>query len=185
MLNWTGLFIALCWALFLFYWFATAFSVKRTVEVRGVWLRVLIGVLVFGGIVLLRSGDFDLLLWKPAVTAGLIADAFALAGLIVLLWARTVLGQNWSADIAFKQDHELIQRGPYAYVRHPIYSGVLLMGIGTALHHGTLGGFVLVLLVFAVFWLRALEEERLLTEHFPTQYSDYRARVKALIPYLI
>ena len=70
------------------------------------------------------------LLWPHNLTTGVIADVVTFLGLLLTLWARVVLGGNWSSGVAFKEQHELIERGPYAYVRHPIYSGVLLMFLG-------------------------------------------------------
>jgi protein-S-isoprenylcysteine O-methyltransferase Ste14 len=93
-----------------------------------------------------------------------------------------VLGTNWSGTITFKEDHELIQRGPYAYVRHPIYSGLLLMGLGTAVESGRLASFGLLAAVAAGFAVKAHLEERLMTRHFPEAYPPYRRRVRALIP---
>ena len=62
---------------------------------------------------------------------GSVADILTGAGLIVALWARTILGTNWSSNVVLKEQHELIERGPYRFVRHPIYTGVLLMVLGT------------------------------------------------------
>ena len=157
---------ALCWAAGMLVWAVSAFFVKRTVERSREtgWLGALLLLFVLFGIVR-RIGNL-----------------LTMAGLAVTLWARAVLGRNWSGTVVFKEDHELIQRGPYAYVRHPIYSGFLLMGLGTAVTYGRLAGFVLLAAGMMVFAVKSRAEERLMTSHFPEAYPEYRRRVKALIP---
>ena len=123
-------------------------------------------------------------LWSHTLTTGLIADVVTFLGLLLTLWARVVLGGNWSSGVVFKEQHELIEQGPYAYVRHPIYSGVLVMFLGLAIFRGTLTGFILVVIILAGLWLKALQEEKLLTRHFREAYPQYRKRVKALVPFV-
>jgi protein-S-isoprenylcysteine O-methyltransferase Ste14 len=85
----------------------------------------------------------------------------------------------------FKEQHELIERGPYRFVRHPIYSGVLLMLFGTMLLSGTIAGVIVVVITVAALSVKARREERLLTKHFPDSYPRYRERVKsAIIPFV-
>ena len=127
-------------------------------------------------------GDLRQLLWPRTAAVGLLADVLTVAGLVVAVWARAVLGRNWSGRVVLKQDHDLVQRGPYACVRHPIYSGLLLMGLGTAVESGRLTGFVILAAVAILFAVKAQFEERLMIRHFPEAYPDYRRRVKALIP---
>lgn len=83
-----------------------------------------------------RADAGGAILWHWTPTVGLVADAIKGIGLVVTLWARLILGGNWSATVEFKERHELIERGPYRVVRHPIYSGVLLMVLGTAILWG-------------------------------------------------
>lgn len=160
----------------------SALFVKRTVERRfGWWLPAILVVMaayaVARGIPELRRE-----LWPPTAATGALSDLLAIPGLAVTLWARAALGRNWSAAVTFKQDHELIQRGPYAYVRHPIYSGLLLMLLGTAVASGRLRSFVFVGVWFPLLAIKAHFEEQLMVRHFPEAYPDYRRRVKALIP---
>lgn len=107
------------------------------------------------------------------------------AGLVLALRARVVLGGNWSAIVTIKEQHELIQRGPYRYVRHPIYSAILLMLLGSAIVDGKLEWFVLTALCTVGLAIKARSEERLLTKHFPDGYPAYRQRVKAIIPFVL
>jgi len=84
-----------------------------------------------------------------------------------------------------KEGHELVQRGPYRFVRHPIYTGVLIMSFATALVESRLAGFVGVLLMFASFWVKLDLEERLMLHQFPERYAAYRQRVKRIIPFVL
>jgi protein-S-isoprenylcysteine O-methyltransferase Ste14 len=81
-------------------------------------------------------------LWPHTLAAGIAGDIVALAGLVIVLWARTALGGNWSSTVVIKENHEFVTRGPYAVVRHPIYGGVLLMILGLAIDYGHLAWFV-------------------------------------------
>jgi protein-S-isoprenylcysteine O-methyltransferase Ste14 len=104
------------------------------------------------------------------------------AGLAFTAWARTVLGRNWSAVVTIRQDHHLIRTGPYRWVRHPIYSGLLLAMLGTAISLGLLRGLAGTLIGLAAFRMKASLEEAFLTEQFGPEYIEYKKKVKALIP---
>ena len=106
-------------------------------------------------------------------------------GLFVTLWARWTLAGNWSSDVTFKQGHELIRTGPYRLVRHPIYTGLLVMALGTALNVGQLRGWLALPLMAAAFWIKLKQEERLMLRHFPNEYPAYQKQVKALVPFVI
>jgi protein-S-isoprenylcysteine O-methyltransferase Ste14 len=103
-------------------------------------------------------------------------------GIGFAIWARSYLGSNWSSMVTVKQDHDLIRGGPYAWVRHPIYSGLLLAIAGTALAFGEWRDLVALALVFASCWYKLRLEERWMLETFGSAYEDYRKRVFALIP---
>jgi protein-S-isoprenylcysteine O-methyltransferase Ste14 len=141
-----------------------------------------------------------LLLWIPAITGGGIlfqrfmpqtlvsywSGVLLLAlGLAVSVWARVYLGRNWSATVTVKQDHELIRSGPYALVRHPIYSGLLLAFIGTAIVRAEWRGVLAVLMVLVALWRKLRLEERFMSETFGDEYRRYREHTAALIPYLL
>ena len=106
----------------------------------------------------------------------------AILGLIFGLWARMTLGSNWSGSVTFKEDHELIQKGPYAFVRHPIYSALLLLYLGTAIAIGTIGGFIGFPLLFISCWIKLKQEEDVMIRHFQSPCLEYQKSVKALIP---
>ena len=109
-------------------------------------------------------------------------DALQIAGIAFCIWARLHLGRNWSGMVDVKQDHALIRSGPYAFVRHPIYTGLLLAILGKAVEHNQAGGLV-AFAILTVEWKRkSLIEERLMVDQFGARYHRYRAEVKGLIP---
>jgi protein-S-isoprenylcysteine O-methyltransferase Ste14 len=185
--DFTAQFILAWFGIFLIYWIVAAFSTKRTLEKQSPWQRILfLGVLLAVYMSLRRGGALSaysgVILWPRSLASGVAGDVIALAGLTTMLWARVVLGGNWSSSVVFKEGHELIDRGPYHYVRHPIYSGLLTMILGTAVLYGRLGGFIALFVLFLAFWFKSRQEERLMTKHFPEAYPSYKGRVKALIP---
>lgn len=115
---------------------------------------------------------------------GWIAAIITTLGVGLAIAARLVLGSNWSGWVTVKKEHRLIRGGPYAVVRHPIYFGILLGVLGTAVVGGEMRG--LIAIAFAVMGLRlkSLQEERFMEEEFGEEYRDYRRRVKAIIPLL-
>lgn len=100
------------------------------------------------------------------------------------IWARQSIGQVWSARVALKQGHRLIRSGPYAVVRHPIYTGLLVAAAGTALVTGEWRGVLAVALLLAAHSRKARREESLLTSEFGEQYADYRRSAGFLFPRL-
>ena len=104
-------------------------------------------------------------------------------GCVFAIWARLTLGTNWSSMPDVKQSHELVTKGPYALVRHPIYSGLLLALAGTVIAAGISRFVVLVWALLAISYaLKFRQEEKLMIETFPDAYPEYRKRVKAIIP---
>jgi protein-S-isoprenylcysteine O-methyltransferase Ste14 len=187
------LIILVCWIIFSIYWLISARSVKATQEkaggIGGIRHLLLVSVLLFlfaTGFGILPIYPLNILLVPHASFLVLLSVVIVAVGLIVAILARRTLAQNWSgAVLAFKKDHELIMTGLYAYMRHPIYSGVLLMFLGTTLLAGSSGALFGFLVILSVFCLRVQWEEQLLTRHFPQQYPEYKKRVKALIPFLL
>jgi protein-S-isoprenylcysteine O-methyltransferase Ste14 len=106
------------------------------------------------------------------------------AGVIVALWARLYLAGNWSGSVTLKQDHELVRTGPYRFVRHPIYTGLLMAVAGTACAIGQARGILAFALTFYGLWHKSRIEERLMVETFAEDYRRYRTEVKGLIPFI-
>jgi protein-S-isoprenylcysteine O-methyltransferase Ste14 len=104
------------------------------------------------------------------------------AGLAFAVWARVCLGRNWSGIVTLKQDHELVRSGPYRLVRHPIYTGLLLALLGSALARNEWRALLAVALAWLAFWRKLQVEEELMIEQFGDAYVRYRAEVPALMP---
>jgi protein-S-isoprenylcysteine O-methyltransferase Ste14 len=116
----------------------------------------------------------------PAVAyTGIVLTA---AGIGFAIWARVFLAGNWSSSVTVKENHSLVRRGPYALVRHPIYSGILLGLIGTAIAWREVRGAISVALIFVMLCLKIRLEEKFMAEQFGDEYRDYSRQVKALIP---
>jgi protein-S-isoprenylcysteine O-methyltransferase Ste14 len=111
--------------------------------------------------------------------------AITVAGCAFAVWARALLGRNWSATVTLKQGHEFVRRGPYAIVRHPIYSGFLLGLLGTALALGEVRGVLALGLAFLGWYTKACTEEQFLVEEFGEAYRGYRREVNQLIPFVL
>jgi protein-S-isoprenylcysteine O-methyltransferase Ste14 len=177
-----GLIFAVGWAVFWLYWLVAAFSMKRghVPWARELRIRAVIIVVV---IVLVRLGAFrghshNTDPWRTAVGLGL----FAL-GLGFAIWARIHIGRNWGSPMSQKNEPELVTSGPYHLVRHPIYSGILVAGVGTAVALGWLW-LTAVVLAGIYFLYSATVEERYLTEQFPDDYPVYKRSTKMLVPFI-
>jgi protein-S-isoprenylcysteine O-methyltransferase Ste14 len=130
--------------------------------------------------------DFLFLTFMPRNDAGYwIGVATVALGLGFSVWARRFLGRNWSGTVTLKENHELIRTGPYRLVRHPIYTGLLLGFIGSAIALCQWRGVIAVLLVLFVFLRRIRVEERWMIEIFGERYRAYRIETKALIPFIL
>jgi protein-S-isoprenylcysteine O-methyltransferase Ste14 len=128
---------------------------------------------------LLNDRFAPLALWLAVLGA-----ALTFAGLAFAIWARFVIAGNWSSYVELKRDHELIVAGPYRWVRHPIYTGLLLAFVGSALAVGEWRGVLAVAIVAASFWRKLKLEEAVMRRQFGAAYARYAARVPALIPFL-
>ena len=111
------------------------------------------------------------------------AAALSVIGVGFAIWARGHLGRNWSSRPAVKENHELVTTGPYAYVRHPIYTGLILMAFSTALM-GSIWGIGVFIVASLVFILRIGREEKIMLELFPNEYPEYQKRTKRLVPFV-
>lgn len=180
--------IAGLWIAFFGYW---AFSARgnnlNTPSVRrGFLVRLAIIVVL---LLAFRSGAFHRAeTYTPAVadhpipnTIGVVLSAI---GIGIAIWARRHLGRNWGMPMMVRENTELVTTGPYAYVRHPIYSGMLLAMLGSSLVKG-ISWLILFVLFGVYFVLGALAEERTMTRKFPEAYPAYQRRSKMLIPFVL
>jgi protein-S-isoprenylcysteine O-methyltransferase Ste14 len=122
--------------------------------------------------------------WRLPTTWKWIMDVVITAGIIFAWWARITLGKLWSADVARKQDHKIVESGPYALVRHPIYTGLLASAFATAAIEGTLLAWAGAALMVAAWYWKARQEEEFLRDELGPAYDDYAGRVGMLIPFL-
>ena len=173
---------AIGWATFWIYWLMAAFSAKKG---RVPWSRELRirAVIVVLAILLLRLGAFRHEgLNSDPLRAALGLLLFTL-GLGFAIWARIHIGRNWGTPMSKKDEPELVTSGPYRLVRHPIYSGILVAGVGTAVALSWLW-LIAVVLAGVYFVYSATVEERYLTEQFPDTYPMYRRSTKMLVPFI-
>ena len=174
--------LAVGWAAFWLYWLVAAFSMKRG---RVSWSRELRirAVIVVMVIVLIRLGAFrghgiNTDAWR----AGLGLVLFA-AGLGFAIWAHVHIGRNWGSPMTQRDDPELVTSGPYQLVRHPIYSGILVAGFGTAMALSW-QWLIAVALAGVYFLYSATVEERYLSEQLPDTYPEYKRSTKMLLPFI-
>jgi protein-S-isoprenylcysteine O-methyltransferase Ste14 len=131
-------------------------------------------------IAVLNDRFAPLTLWPVRLGA-----ALTIAGVAFAIWARIRIAGNWSSDVTLKRDHELIVDGPYAFVRHPIYTGILVALAGTALAVGEWRGVLAVVLACAAYWRKFTIEEVVMRRQFGEAYARYAECVPALIPLLL
>jgi protein-S-isoprenylcysteine O-methyltransferase Ste14 len=178
------------WITFIVIWLLGAMRVKRAARrISGQARTVQILLATAGAVFLfdpsLGIGFLASRFLPENATVAYLGLAMTAGGLAFAVWARFILGQNWSGQITLKEGHELILRGPYALVRHPIYSGILLGLLGTAFCVDQVRGLIGFGLFLAGWWLKARVEEALMIEQFGDQYRRYQREVKALIPFVV
>lgn len=184
--------IFLCWFIFVVYWAISAIGVKKDVSQRSGWrkfllLRILLIIIL---IWLLNQGSFSHF-WDSAYNLPLFSNAIVQiigailcgGGILFAFWARWNLGRNWSGTPQIKIDHELVTSGPYRFVRHPIYTGMLTALLGSALTAGP-AWLIIFIVATIVFIMRIGKEEGYMMKLFPDQYPAYKKRTKALIPFV-
>ena len=176
------------WLVWVVGWCLAAIGTKRT-QWRETWRDAAVNRLpLFLGMFLMmtpRGGLLGLFVWR-IVPAGAVASlsgiALTAAGLGFTIWARWHLGGNWSGNVTVKEGHTLTISGPYRWVRHPIYSGLLVALIGTALAVGIARAFIGAGLIMLGFVIKLLVEEGRMRATFPRDYDDYARHTARLIP---
>ena len=176
------------WLIWLITWIVLANRVKRITrqESHGQRAAHIVPMVVAGVLLFFRSPDGGTWLEQPILPraawmaqAGL---AVVLTGLGFAIWARLALAGNWSGTVTLKQDHELVQTGPYRLARHPIYTGLLTAILGTALAIDEYRGPLAFLVTSLAFIRKMQTEEAFMLDAFGQRYTQYRAKVAALIP---
>jgi len=172
--------VGLVWVVFWLYWLASAATAKESVH-SGPRVR-LIGVGAVGLVLITFVFRGSLAAHNAALAA--VGTVLFACGLALAVWARLHLGRNWGPPTSQRAEPELITSGPYRFVRHPIYSGLLLALLGTALID-SLFGLIVVAVLVGYFYYCGTVEERNLMAAFPEAYPEYKSRTKMLIPFLL
>jgi protein-S-isoprenylcysteine O-methyltransferase Ste14 len=185
-MQWELVVIGFGWVAFWIYWAAASFTAKAS---RRGWRRqagariALIVIAVYLVRVNFRGGGGRPRLGHDPLLEG-IGLALWIAGLGLAVWARLYIGRNWGMPMSQREDPDLVTTGPYRSIRHPIYSGIILAMIGTALAT-TLYGLIVVAILLGFFTFSAVQEERFLAGEFPATFPAYKARTKMLIPFVL
>jgi protein-S-isoprenylcysteine O-methyltransferase Ste14 len=182
------------WLVFLAVWLVSSTHVKRsasssastlvTPTVFRLLLIVLVALLVRESLVSHAGRHVHGAILSGNRFQAVVGVALCAVGIAIAIWARFCIGQNWGMPMSLREGHELVTTGPYAFVRHPIYTGILLALAGTTL---TVGHWSIALfpLYLAYFIYAATMEERTMKEQFPTQYPVYARRTKMLLPFVV
>ena len=177
------------WIALIVVWVVGALRTKRTIQSQSSASQLLYTAILIAGVYLIFANQsgipwLDHQLYPVTVPIALVGLLAVLMGVAFSVWARLMLGGNWSNRVTVKENHTLVRTGPYRIVRHPIYSGILLGMLGSALQRGGIRCFVGVLICGFSFWLKTRAEERFMVQSFGEQYLQYRHRVKALAPFI-
>lgn len=192
MSNYIQIGLRISWLIVITYWLISSFGVKKPVSEENrfkrfvyYWLPLLVAVLLLG------PGEWfgDSLIRENFVPhtnlVGTIGLVFCVLGTFIACWSRYLLGKNWSLSVQKKEDHELIQSGLYKTVRHPIYTGLLLLFFGNTIIVGDYRGIIAMIIVFFAFWFKLLKEEKAMEETFGRQYALYKEKTFYLIPFVL
>jgi protein-S-isoprenylcysteine O-methyltransferase Ste14 len=181
--------IAATWIAVAVVWLVSGFVTEPVVQRQSASSRLLEIAPLGVAFVLLRTSP-ELMQWMAArFVPGTFewqsfGAAVTIGGVLIAIWARFYPDANWSAAVTVKRDHQLIRSGPYRLVRHPIYAGLLLGMLGTAIYVGEIRGLFAVALATWAWKMKSLREEAFLESEFGAEYSRYRREVKALVPFI-
>ena len=175
------------WIFFVAYWAVGALKTRRTERTESFASRygILFLEIVGFALVFMDETEFGILgrrVLPRSFALGVTGVALTWAGIALALWARWHLGQYWSARITIKEDHKLIRTGPYARLRHPIYSGLDLAAIGSALAIDRWRCVVGVCLIILGYWIKARKEEAMLTAQFGVEFEEHCRHTGFLFP---
>ena len=177
------------WVAFLVIWLIWAIRAKPTRVRESVSSRLSYVVLTIAAFYAMFSGDIPAgwlhtRLFAANLGTEVLGIVITAAGLVFAVWARAYLGGNWSGAVTVKVGHELVRTGPYRWVRHPIYSGMILAMAGTALERRQVRGVIAVVLLYAGFKIKSKIEEQTMAATFGQAYADYMKTTGAILPKL-
>jgi len=181
--------IGAAWIVFFLYWLVAAFTSKRTQKRQPSGQRLILLIYMVGASSLLFEDRADFGVLSHRFVPGLpwIAETgavMAIAGVAFAIWARNHIGRNWSGMVTIKEDHQLIRTGPYSRIRHPIYTGILLAVLGSALANGEYRSLLAFGLIAIGLAYKAKTEEMLLAEHFGSAFQEHKRLTGFFLPRL-
>jgi protein-S-isoprenylcysteine O-methyltransferase Ste14 len=188
--DYPGLVIGISWIVFIVFWLVSSFTAKKISRGEGgagIGRRVLTGIV--GYLMIFRAGDprfgvFSRRFLPDDPRVALMGAAMTALGVLFAIWARVHIGKYWSATVALKSVHKLIRSGPYARIRHPIYTGILLALAGSVVAIGRYASLLGLAIYLIAFWLKARKEEALLAGEFGPAFEEHRRATGFLLPKL-
>jgi len=177
------------WICFAAYWLAAAVGAKRTKRSESPLSRLSYTLPLFVAVFLMvapaaHRGWLGARFVPEAAATRWIGAALTLAGVALAIWARWHIGGNWSGTVTLKEGHELIRTGPYRRIRHPIYAGILLAALGTAIEIGRVSGLIAVAIGWTSFWFKARREESFLAGEFGSAFEAHQKETGMFLPKL-
>lgn len=182
--------IGIAWIAWFVSWLAAAGWSDRSVKRPAVQRELPYRLVIVAGIIFLfgtyrHQAAFEVVLWQTKATLGWAMVALAVMGFLFMWWARIHLGTLWSSGVRIKAHHRVVDTGPYALVRHPIYTGIIVAGFATAVLRGTALAFLGATILTVSWYVKASLEERFLREELgAADYDAYAQRVPMLVPFL-
>ena len=180
-----GAIIGACWIAFFAIWFVLAIpgnTGRTTRSPAAIGLRVALGIAIVLGVIFYQRLPV-LAFGRVTSVAAVVGCALCIAGLGFAVWARVALGRSWGMPMTTHENPELVTSGPYRYVRHPIYTGMSAMVIGTALVLPAALLWTVLMIVYMI--SSARREERDMALRFPDAYPAYKQRSKMLVPFVL
>jgi protein-S-isoprenylcysteine O-methyltransferase Ste14 len=182
--GWPVIVSAVIWCVFAIYWEYAAKTASKALSSESRGSRSIHVIAITAGQLLLffsvpgLNGNW----LSRSVLLVALGFAFEVGGFLLAVWARRCLGKHWSGEITIKIDHQLVRNGPYKYVRHPIYTAMLMLYIGAAIVSGQWHALAGAALAAIAYSRKIPMEEANLARAFPEEYNDYRRQTRALVP---
>ena len=181
--------IAVLLIIFGVYWLISSSSIKSTKRTEPYLSGLFHSILLIVGFALIwikwfQIGILEIRIIPENLIFQVIGVILVTVGVIFAIWARRVLGEEWSNNVAIKASHTLIKSGPYQFVRNPIYTGVIFAMLGMMITLGEIRGLIGLILVLISVWHKGWMEEQLLIEEFGDEYIKYKKNVKFMIPFV-
>ena len=175
------------WTAWWFSWLALAFLSKKTKQRESLVSRISYTLIAWFALWLMffarhLEAHLESAVFPDRTWIGWTGVVITALGFSMTYWARAILGRNWSPNVTIKEDHELIRTGPYQLVRHPIYTGLLIAAVGTALALNQYRGLLAVFALWVSFTLKRLKEEQFMRQQFGAQYMEYARTTGAILP---